>query len=129
MVRMKRDGVWEEELLEIAAQINFEVKNDDDLLRLFREAVKLGFWPDLNMPKYNPTGFNVPITGELRPLRAFGKMKNSSLYDIEPTNNPRKVEKEQKERLVLELERLTKLANALDNKNKGEDLDEWLKNI
>ena len=131
-VKMKQDGVYEDELLKLAASINFEIKSDDDLIRLYREAKKLGFWPNLDIPRPNKNGFHVPRTGELRPL-TFGKRAKGSRLD-EPWDDG--THKSKKNRpvdewldLAKELERLTKLANALENPKQEEELDEWLNNI
>lgn len=131
-VRMKQDGVYEDELRQLAASINFEIKSDDDLIRLFREAKKLGFWPDLDIPRPNKNGFHVPRTGELKPLfiekRVKGSYLNEPWYD---GTHKSKKNKPVDERLDLakELERLTKLANALENPKSEEELDDWLNNI
>lgn len=127
-VRMKQDGVYEDELRQLAASINFEIKSDDDLIKIFREAKKLGFWPNLDIPRPNKNGFHVPITGELRPLGPIRKVKGSRLNDPDPA--PKKNKRVDKRLdLAKELERLTKLANALENPKSEEELDEWLNNI
>lgn len=135
-VRMKQDCVYEDELIALAASINFEIKSDDDLIRLFREAKKLGFWPNLDIPRPNKNGFHVPITGEPKSSgiekRIKGSYLNASWEDIwgdgnGKTNKNKLID----ERLDLakELERLTKLANALENPKAEKELDDWLNNI
>lgn len=131
-VRMKQDGVYEDELRELAASINFPINSDDDLIRLYQEAKKLGFWPNLDIPKPNKNGFYVPITGELRPLTFGKRAKGSRLDDIwDDGNGKSNKNRPVDERLDLakELERLTKLANALENPKSEEELDDWLNNI
>lgn len=131
-VRMKQDGVYEDELRQLAASINFEIKSDDDLIRLFHEAKKLGFWPNLDIPRPNKKGFHVPRTGELKPLFIQKRVKGSRLNESwDDWDNKSKKTKKVDERLDLakELERLTKLANALESPKQEEELDEWLNNI
>ena len=133
MAKMKQDGVYEEELRALAAQINFPINTDDDLIRLFQEAKKLGFWPKLDIPRPDAkTGFFVPITGELRPL-SFGKRaRGNKLYYLDEnvtTKGRRQKDKSDKQNLVLELQRLTKLANALENFKLNDEIDDFLNKI
>ena len=135
-VRMKQYGVYEDELRQLAASINFEIKSDDDLIRLFHEAKKLGFWPNLDIPRPNKDTLHALRIMELKPLffekRVKGSYLNASWEEIwgDGTHKSKK-NRPVDERLDLakELERLTKLANALENPKFEEELDEWLNNI
>lgn len=131
-VRMKQDGVDEDELIALAQSINFEIKSDDDLIRLFHEAKKLGFWPNLDIPRPNKNGFHVPITGELKPLFIEKRIKGSQLNEVWDDGNKKSNKKrpvDERLDLAKELERLTKLANALETPKQEEELDDWLNNI
>ncbi len=143
---MKQDGVYEDELRELAAQINFPINNDDDLIRLFREAKKLGFWPDLDVPRATKSGFHIPRTGELKPFSqvhwgCMGGLPEEPDYTLTKEGkikatwpspaSGKKLVRQQKQELLLELERLTKLANALESSKTGknDDIDDFLNKI
>jgi len=145
-VKMKQDGVYEDELRELAAQINFPINNDDDLIRLFHEAKKLGFWPDLDVPRPGKDGFHIPRTGEPKTFTqvhwgCMGGLPEEAEYTIlkggkikatwpSPARG-KKLVRQQKQELLLELERLTKLADALEGSktDKNDDIDDFLNKI
>lgn len=58
--RMKKDGVTFEELQELADQVGFTINSDEDRLKLYREARKLGWWPELDQPKMDKKTFWAP---------------------------------------------------------------------
>ena len=58
--RMKKDGVTFEELQELADQVGFTINSDEDRLELYREARKLGWWPELDQPKMDKKTFWAP---------------------------------------------------------------------
>lgn len=58
--RMKKDGVTFEELQELADKVGFTINSDEDRLKLYREARKLGWWPELDQPKMDKKTFWAP---------------------------------------------------------------------
>lgn len=136
-MRMKKDGVTFEELEELAAQINFPLNSDDDYIRLYREARKLGWWPELDRPKMDMKHFWAPPqTGDIR-------YRPNPWYVPESAPKKQRVKSaamQQKEASAAELERLSRLIKALEADPRAEalkepeldgikDLDDWLDGI
>ena len=126
MAKMMKNYVSEEELLKLAKKVNFEVKDDGDLLKLFRTAKSLGWWPEMDLPKLNLKTFWAPKEDQWR------------IYRKNPFPDPtleKKYRKDYKKvALAEELEKLTLLADALGGKTSSsgttmDDLDKWLDEI
>jgi len=138
-LRMIRDGVTEDELLALAKEVGFEVKNDEDLKKIFRLSADLGFWPGLDLPK------GVAITSEPKPAHyqrvdwgclggypeeAEPKMTKKGPTMVYPSQKT--IDKHKTKALSEELDRLTQLADALEATTPiepVEDLDNWLDTI
>lgn len=135
-VKMKKDGVTYEELEELAAQIGFELKSDDDYLRLFREARKLGWWPELDQPRMNTKTWWTP------PDEADIRYRPNPFPDSTPVGQKKESPaKLKKEASMVELETLARRIKELENDPRIKDqvvankleglknLDSWLDDI
>jgi len=136
MAKMQKDGVTFEELEELAAQVHFELKSDDDYLKLFRTAKNLGWWPELDRPKMDTKHFWVPHGPEdirYRP-NPFPDP------DISRPHKKKSAAAQQKEASAAELEKLARLIKALEVDPRAEalrepqldgvkNLDSWLDDI
>lgn len=148
MAKMERDGIEEEELLAIAEKIGFKIESDDDLIRLFREADKLGFWPELHRPKLDTTGKNIVPHPQDPTRRFFPKWEHMEVppgcYLVMTKKGP-KIEgkplsqevldaRAEETKLLKELRLLTEKTNKLAelapdvdlDEKEDDDLDDWL---
>lgn len=105
MAKMMKDGVDFEELEELAAKVGFKLTCDADYIKLFQEARKCGFWPELDIPKTDTKGIHIPPAAHERVYRLRPEEK---LAINEVGSNKKELERKLKQSLQADISILDK---------------------